>query len=103
MIEPLIRRSDEQEARRSKRYSTIKTTPESIVKIYRLQKSRREPPEGPPYIFTPKRLRIPWHQKIDWDFLEKMSGLGCAIALGLVGIIMLLWYVIPFLRMIRWQ
>jgi len=92
-----------EQPRRRPETSRILTTPQSIVRSYRLEKSRREPPEGPPFIFTPKRPRIPWHQKINWPVVEKMIGFGCGMALGLVGIIILIWFVIPFLRMIRWQ
>ena len=99
MIEPLIRRSDEQEARRTKQHSTVKTTPESIVKIYRLQKARREPIERY-YIFTPKRPRIPWHHKIDWNFGISVACVGALIA---VSIYFVIWMWVPFLRMLVWK
>jgi hypothetical protein len=99
MIQPLVRRTEEGEARRSKQYSTIKTTPESIVKIYRLQKARREPLEAP-YIFTPKRPRIPWHAKVDWNFGINMA---CVGVLMVVAVYFLIRMVIPVLRMWVWE
>jgi hypothetical protein len=94
-MEPLVRGVDE-EARR-KNYSTIKTTPESIVRIYRLQKSSAKRGVETPYIFTPKRPRIPWHQKINWDFAINA---GCAGALIAAGLYLAIWVVIPFVRVI---
>lgn len=100
MIEPLVKRTDD-EARR-KQYSTIKTTPESIVQIYRLQKARREPVENP-YIFTPKRPRIPWYQKINW-FDCIVAGVlygSCAVVVA-VAIYVVGWHIIPFVETLRW-
>jgi hypothetical protein len=54
-------------------FATIKTTPESIVRVFRLRSKRRDPVDMP-YIFTPKRPRIPWHQKINWQV-----ALACAV------------------------
>jgi hypothetical protein len=93
-MEPLVRGVDEESRR--KNYSTIKTTPESIVRIYRLQKSSLEPVETS-YIFTPKRLRVPWYRKINWDVL---TGSVCVTLLAVCIFYIAFRVVIPFVRMI---
>ncbi len=95
-MEPLIRID---EKARLRNYSTIRMTPESIVRTYRAAKARREPVERA-FIFSPKRPRIPWHQKISWDFL---IGAGCCGLLGAIGMWMVIWVLIPFVRMLRWN
>ena len=95
-MQPLIKRSEEDEARRIKRYSTVKTTPESIVRLYRLQESRREPVEKP-YIFTPARSRIPWYRKINWEFVIDAVCIGL---LGIVAVYIAIWVVAPFVSML---
>jgi hypothetical protein len=97
-MEPLIRRTDEEATR--KNYSTIKTTPESIVRIYRQQKARREPFEEPvenPHIVTPRRPRIPWYKKINWEFAVDAV---CVGVLAIVALWFLIYVVGPFVRLI---
>ena len=78
----------------------MKTTPESIVLAYRLQAARKEPLERP-HIYSPKRPRIPWHQKIDWNVVSKMAAFCCAVGIALVMIYVII-RVIPFVEMLRW-
>lgn len=91
------------EKARRKNYSTIKTTPESIVRIYRLQKSPAERGMKTPYIFTPKRPRIPWHQKINWNFAISSVCVGLLVACW---VYIAIWVIVPFFTLLegmRWQ
>lgn len=99
MIEPLVRRSGE--GARRENYGTIKTTPESIVRIYRLQAARKEPAQMP-HICSPARPRIPWHAKIDWRVASNMTALLCSAAVVAVGIYVIIWHIIPFIEALRW-
>jgi hypothetical protein len=78
--------------------SAILTTPESIVREHRAQVLQSR---GPILGRAPEP--VPWQARIDWDFVLKMISYACGVALGLVGIYMLAWVLIPFLQMIRWQ
>ena len=79
--------------------SKILTTPESIVRKHRTQVLRLES-ERPGRIMMTRPPRIPWHQKINWNFAINA---GCLVALVAVAIYFAIRMVIPFLRMIRWQ
>jgi hypothetical protein len=83
-------------------YGRIITTPESIVRRHRAEVLRLESKKPGP-ILGRRPPRIPWHQKINWDFAARAAGVGCGITLGLIVIYATIWIVIPFLRMIRWQ
>ena len=96
-MQPLIKRSKEDEARKIKNYSTLKITPESIVQTYRSQKSRREPCVERSYIFTPARHRIPWYRKINLEFVIDAACIGL---LGIITAYVVIWVVVPFVSML---
>jgi hypothetical protein len=70
--------------------SRIITTPEEIVRQY-----RRSQYAAPP--FAPKRPRIAWYRKINWGFVVDAV---CGGLLALVLLYLVIWVVIPFVRMI---
>ncbi len=83
--------------------SHILTTPERIVREHRraIVMKGLSPHAARQALLAEAAAEIkrPGNQ----EFSLKMISLGCGMALVLVGIYMLIWIVIPFLRMLRWQ
>ncbi len=85
---PVTRQRSESYGGQARGTSHILTTPERIVREHR----RAIVLNG----------LAPYGRPGNHGFVLRLVSLGCGAALVLVGIYMLVWIVIPFLRMLRW-